>query len=81
MALSVNVGVRESRPHKPIMLVLLCLIWGAPAQIDGNRERSRSQLLLKFAGAGNVLILTANVLAVNGVAENGALRALYSVKK
>ena len=42
----------------------------------GHGERSRSQLLLKLAGAENVLILAVNVLAVNG-----ALHALYSVKK
>ena len=42
----------------------------------GHGERPRSQLLLKLAGAENVLILAVHVLAVNG-----ALHALYSVKK
>ena len=41
----------------------------------GRGERPRSQLLLKVAGAENVLILAVNVLAVNS-----ALHALYSVK-
>ena len=44
--------------------------------VVGHGERSRSQLLLKLAGAENVPIL-----AVNGLAVNGALHALYSVKK
>ena len=44
-------------------------------------ERPRSQLLLKFAGAENGLILAVNVLAVNTLAVSGALHALYSVKK
>ena len=43
---------------------------------DGHGERSRSQLLLKLAGAENVLIL-----AVNGLAVHVALHALHSVKK
>ena len=47
-----------------------------PRRALGHGERSRSQLLLKLAGAENVLILAVNVLAVNG-----ALHALYSVKK
>ena len=36
-------------------------------------ERSRSQLLLKSAGAGNMRILAVNDLAVNSLAVNGAL--------
>ena len=48
----------------------------AVVYLQGHGERSRSQLLLKLAGAENVLILAVNVLAVNG-----ALHALYSVKK
>ena len=46
----------------------------------GRGERSRSQLVLKLAGAENVLILDVNGFAVNGLAVNGALPALYSVK-
>ena len=48
---------------------------------SGHGERSRSQLLLKLAGAENVLILVVNASAVNVLAVNGALHALYSVKK
>ena len=47
----------------------------------GDGERPRSQLLLKLAGAEIMLILAVNVLAVNSLAVNGALHALYSVKK
>ena len=42
----------------------------------GNGERSRSQLLFKVAGTGNMLIL-----AVNGLAVNGAVPLLHSVRK
>ena len=50
---------------------------GLPGGVAGHGERPRSSLLLKLADAENVLIL-----AVNGLAVNGALRALYnSVKK
>ena len=48
----------------------------AAAGVGRHGERSRSQVLLKLAGAENVLILAVNVLAVNG-----PLHALYSVKK
>ena len=47
----------------------------------GHGERSRSQLLLKLAGAENVLILAVNALAVNDSAVNGALYALYVVSE
>ena len=46
------------------------------SESPGHGERSRSQLLLKLAGAEIMPILAVNVLAVNG-----ALHALYSVKK
>ena len=53
---------------------------GAPGHgregVPGHGERSRSQLLLKLAGAENMLIL-----AVNDLAVNGALHHLYGVKK
>ena len=39
----------------------------------GRGERSRSQLLLKLAGAENMLILAVNALVVNVLAVNGAL--------
>ena len=52
-----------------------------PTRLRRHGERSRSQLLLKLAGAENVLILAVHVLAVNSLAVNGALHALYSVKK
>ena len=44
-------------------------------RINGQGERSLSQLLIKFAGTGNMLIL-----AVNGLAVNGALPALHTKK-
>ena len=47
----------------------------------GHGERPRSQLLLKLAGAEIMPILAVHVLAVNVLAVNGALHALYSVKK
>ena len=49
---------------------------GVAVAAAGHGERSRSQLLLKYAGAGNMLILAVNALAVNG-----ALPLLHSVKK
>ena len=49
--------------------------------LKGHGERSRSQLLLKLAGSEIMPILAVNVLAVNSLAVNGALHALYSVKK
>ena len=60
---------------------------GASGRAHGARgARSRSELLLKLAGAENGLILAVNVLAVNVLAVNvlavnGALHALYSVQK
>ena len=57
----------------------------------GHGERSRSKLLLKLEGAGNMRILAVNSLAVNSLAVNGALPLYvesksvlytqYSVKK
>ena len=60
----------------------LCVVRGqVPRLLARHGERSRSQLLLKLAGAEIMSILAVHVLAVNSLAVNGALRALYSVKK
>ena len=59
---------------------------GVAVAAAGHGERSRSQLLLKYAGAGNMLILAVNALAVNGAlpllqcVKQCLIHCLYSVK-
>ena len=69
-------GERRGRPGRP----------AGHAEREGHGERSRSQLLLKLAGPGNMRILAVNSLAVNGalplyVESKSVLYTQYSVKK
>ena len=62
---------RRGLPHE-----LLHLGDAQRRRLQGHGKRSRSQLLLKLAGAENMLILAVNVLAGNDLAVNGDLPAL-----